>query len=384
MNKSNPEQANRTDDIREIPYIRGAVTRGACVVFGGQAGSEGKGAIAGYLSRKYAWGAAICTFMTNAGHTWVGDDGTEVVVNQLPISLVGTPGLLLIGPGAAITESFLEREINAFDPDFGVSKRLRIHPRVMIIDEEDRQVEAEATKRIASTMKGCGAALARKVMRGPTVRLARDVPWLKEFVADTSEIANQVINRGQGVLVEAAQGFDLDINHGADYPHCTSRGTTPMQVLADCGIDGRLVSRSFAVMRTYPIRVGNVVEDGVQVGYSGPYGAKETSFELLGVEPELTTVTRRQRRIFEMDWARAAYMSMICRPTDIALCFLDYLSANVRGQTDPGYLDRGPAGEFVHRLERAVQRKTYAPRVSLGKTGQRDGDIMDRIGTWQV
>ena len=379
-----PEKANMSDDIREVPYRKEDNPRGACVVFGGQAGSEGKGAIAGYLSRKYEWGAAICTFMTNAGHTWVGDDGTEVVVNQLPVGLVGTPAKLLIGPGAAITESFLEREMNAFEGQFGIERRLRIHPRVMMIEEEDRLAETVDTKYIASTMKGCGTALARKVSRKGNVKLARDVVWLQPYIADTTSIVNGLINQGKGVLVEAAQGFDLDINHGISYPYCTSRGTTPMQVLADCGIDGRLVTRSIAVLRTFPIRVGNVVEDGERVGYSGPFGGREISFSSLGVPDELTTVTKRVRRIFEMDYDRIAVMSLVCRPTDIALCFMDYVEPMVSGRGDLGVFNESTVIEFVHKVTNVVHRSTFSPKVSLVKTGPKDGHLADNMGSWTV
>ena len=256
---------------------------GVVVVFGGQAGSEGKGAIVGYLARKYKWGAAICTFMSNAGHTWMDDDDSKVVVSQIPMALVADVEhipLLLIGPGSAITPEILERELNKY-ACYNVADRLRIDPRAMIIEEMDRLVEGKATKHIASTMKGCGSALSRKVMRGSTVQLARDIPWMEAFIAPTVDLANDVVNRGGGLLVEGSQGFDLDINHGVAYPYCTSRGTTPMQTLADCGVDGRLVSKSIAVVRSYPIRVGHVIEDGVRVGDSGPYGTREVSFEQL-------------------------------------------------------------------------------------------------------
>ena len=50
---------------------------GVTVVFGGQAGSEGKGKIAGWLAQRYDWDAAVSTFMPNAGHTYVNNDGTS-------------------------------------------------------------------------------------------------------------------------------------------------------------------------------------------------------------------------------------------------------------------------------------------------------------------
>ena len=53
-------------------------------------------------------------------------------------------------------------------------------------------------------------------------------------------------------------------------------------------------------LRTFPIRVGNIVDaDGKELGNSGPFhpDSVETTFAALGVPEELTTVTKRVRRI---------------------------------------------------------------------------------------
>lgn len=367
------------------------------IVFGGSVGSEGKGAIVGYLATRQHWDAAICTFMTNAGHTWLGANGEKVVVQQLPQALVG-PDVerLLIAPGSAITLAQLEKELNAFDSLYNVSKRLKIHPRAMIIDEQDVEYEKEHTKYLGSTSKGCGAALARKVMRRQDVRLARDIPWLKEFIADTTIISNEILNNGGRLLIEGSQGFDLDVNHGIEYPYCTSRGTTPQQVLADCGISERLVPNVVAVLRSFPIRVGNVVENGQQVGYSGPFGGRELSWAEItersgSPEPleERTTVTQRVRRIFEMDFQRLRYMVNVCRPTSIALTFADYIDYGLKGITTEdvrdamtihkmGWCSPFPKLDaFLTALDKAVGDIPPSPLVDFIKTGPEDEAIID-------
>lgn len=101
----------------------------ATVIIGGQAGSEGKGKFVGYLAIKDKFDAAICNFYTNAGHTWVSDDGKPYMVQQIPQAMVNPKTKLLIGPGAGITMDILNREIK----EFGVADRLLIHPRAMII-----------------------------------------------------------------------------------------------------------------------------------------------------------------------------------------------------------------------------------------------------------
>lgn len=358
--------------------------RGAWVVFGGQAGSEGKGAVAGYLARRYEWGAAICTFMTNAGHTWRNGD-EKVVVQQLPMAVVSqSVGYLLIGPGAAITLEQLFKEIDEYDPGYDVTSRLVIHPRAMIIEQQDRDAEQERLGHIASTAKGCGAAIARKVMRGQDVRLAREEPKLRQFIGDTTKIANGVVNSGSGLLVEQAQGFDLDINHGVEYPYCTSRGTTPMQILADIGVDGRMVMRNIAVIRSHPIRVGSTDQ-----GSSGPYGSEEISWDEVShragrAVEERTTVTQRVRRVFELDLERLREMSAICRPTDIAFTFADYVDPASAGWTNKDMTDAGgltpKLDEKVWEIEKAVRRPTASPRIRLIKTGADDADMIDMLG----
>ena len=54
---------------------------------------------------------AINNFMSNAGHTCVLNDGTKIMTQHLPTSLVSSNTTLIIGPGAAITPHILFNEI---------------------------------------------------------------------------------------------------------------------------------------------------------------------------------------------------------------------------------------------------------------------------------
>jgi adenylosuccinate synthase len=317
------------------------------------------------------------------------------MVQQLPIALVN-PDIqrLLIAPGAGIHVPTLIAEIERYEAEYGVSRRLHIHPRAVIIEDRHAETGKEHATARAGVGKGCSRANAEKSMRHPTVRLARDVPALKEFVGDTDALVNQAIDMGHPVLVEGAQGFDLDLNHGFDYPHCTSRQTTPAQVMADCGLDGKLLTRSIAVVRSYPIRVGNVVEDGVQKGYSGDYAGKELSWDEVSARSglsgddlrlvERTTVTKRIRRVFEISFEQVRRMSQICRPSEIALTFADYLDSEVFGKgdeiLDPTFTMYPRVQQFVCQLEKAVARPLYSPRVTMVKTGPQDNHIVHRAG----
>jgi len=59
--------------------------------------------------------------------------------------------------------------------------------------------------------------------------------------------------------MEVSQGFSLGIN-SEFYPKVTSRECTVMQGLADARIAPSKLAKTYMAIRTYPIRVGDVVE----------------------------------------------------------------------------------------------------------------------------
>lgn len=361
---------------------RGKVT----VVLGGQAGSEGKGKIAGYLAKKENFQASICNFMPNAGHTWVADNGSKIMVQQLPQAVVNKDSLLLISAGSAIDVDIFLREVDKYDAEH----RVLIHPRAMVVEQKHKDAEAKALNRISSTLKGCGYASADKVVRAEGVKLAKDCPELSRWVLpETSTIYNHnwyslmddLLGGGHDVLVEAPQGFDLDINHGLQYPYCTSRQTTTSQVMADAGIPPQSVDEVIAVIRPYPIRVGNVYdENGKMIGTSGGYrDSKEITWEEVSKRSgmpfeeisEYTTVTGKLRRVFEPNWDRLREMCFVNGVTGIALNFANYIDYNIQGKTEVS--DITPK---VRMFINKVERETGVPVVLIG-TGAKDSEIID-------
>jgi adenylosuccinate synthase len=51
----------------------------------------------------------------------------------------------------------------------------------------------------------------------------------------------------------------------------------------------------------------------------------ETSWDVLGIQPELTTVTKRQRRIATWSWMQFRDAMRVNRPTHVFLNFMNYL-----------------------------------------------------------
>lgn len=349
------------------------------VILGGQAGSEGKGKFAGYLAIHDDMDLAICNFMPNAGHTWVGNDGKKVMVQQLPQAVVNPTTMLAMSAGGAIELDILMSELDANK----AHNRFFIHPNAMVITDKHRQAETEALGRISSTLKGCGYASADKIVRAEGTKLAKDIPELSKYIHNNwyEDIHKTIEQCCANILIEAPQGYDLDINHGLEYPYCTSRQTTSAQAIADAGIPPQYVDEVIAVIRPYPIRVGNVMnEKGEMVGYSGGYrGAEEISWEIVAERSgtpreeitELTTVTKKLRRVFEPHWERLREMCRVNGVTQIALNFANYIDYNIYGKNSVNDIT-DKVWEFIYRVE----RETGVPVTLIG-TGPKDQDIID-------
>ncbi len=370
------------------------------VVLDSQAGSCGKGKFIGYLAGKDNANIAINNFMSNAGHTYVTEDGTKVMTQHLPTSIINPDTSLVIGPGAAITPSILFKEIMNYADILG-DRKVIINPRAVVIKQEHMDTERRVL-RSGSTFKGCGASQADKVMRQAELfgswynRLGEEdtgftdaeLEFIKEHIAvmDTMTYINDAIDNGEYVMVEGSQGCDLDINYGLDYPNTTSRQCHAGQLLADCGISPRLVSDIIMIMRPYPIRISNTTniknEDGsTLVTSSGEYdGAEEITWDIIrercgapaDIEfGEMTTVTKKMRRVFEMNWDRLQYVAKLNRPTYIALNFVQYIDWNAYKCHDYSKLPQKVL-DFIKQVEDVTGVK-----VGLIGTGPNNDDIID-------
>jgi adenylosuccinate synthase len=178
-------------------------------VVGGQYGGEGKGKISGFITQKEAIDICIRCGGPNSGHSFVAADGTTKLLRQLPVGYVRPEARLLIPAGGLIDLDVLKKELDAF----GLWNRVGIDRNAVIIEESDRSHESELRlrERLSSTLCGVGSAVARRVLRGPDVRLAsqaaKEVPWLEGMITDVSDEANLALDSGKGVLVEGTQGF---------------------------------------------------------------------------------------------------------------------------------------------------------------------------------
>lgn len=264
--------------------------KGAHVLVDGQFGSTGKGAFAAWLAWQNAemsnsqWDGVVSNAGPNSGHTFYDRYGEKHVLKQLPTFAVASlvdHGIILpvfLSAGAIIDPEILDVEMRKY-PDLPVA----VHPNAAIITDAEREAEKTGTiAAVAGTRSGTGAALARKIHRAP------DAVW-----QSMGNGVSRQFTKDSRLFVEVSQGFSLGINQRF-YPKCTSRECTVSQALSDASLPPTAIARTYMTMRTYPIRVGNV--DGHSSGDWYP-DQREIEWDEIGVEPELTTVTKRPRRI---------------------------------------------------------------------------------------
>jgi adenylosuccinate synthase len=307
---------------------QGAVT----VVVGGQFGSEAKGHITAKLVQSYPEQSLVVRVGgPNAGHSAVGIlDGKLWSMRQIPIAAVTRLDCqLLIGAGSEIDPAVLEHEIAQLDAaGYGVSDRLMIDGTATVLDEHHKTVEqADIVERVGSTGKGVGGARSARIMRDAQMWSDGDDLYTVEHSA---LVMRRWLTQGKRVVIEGTQGYGLGL-HAGYYPQCTSSDCRAIDFLSMAGLSPwapEVASLSvWVVLRTYPIRVA---------GNSGPLTGEHTWDEmrlLTGIhdlQPELTTVTKKQRRIGQFDWplAKRAIIEN-GSAVNIAVTFMDYVDPQI-------------------------------------------------------
>lgn len=376
--------------------------RAVDVVIGGQYGSEGKGQIAAYLSREYD--VLVRVGGPNAGHS-VRSLAGEYVYHHLPSGSRDSGGLVLIGPGAVINPQGILKEIRECSlPE----SRIFIDPQAMVISGEDIEEEKRTVVgTISSTGTGTGHALARKIIeRGKASNIvARDYPELRPYLGETFEHLERALAAGKRILLEGTQGSGLSIHHGP-YPYVTSRDTNVAGCLAEAGIAPAHVRRVILVVRTYPIRVADpqgahargVIQKMAETvaSYLTRAAPKQTDAErptsgqlkqeitfaeiarragldAKNVESaELTSTTKRKRRVGEFEWDQFRKACALNAPTDLALTFVDYICAENRNARRYEQL----TADTIQWIEE-VERVARAP-ASLISTRYSERAIIDR------
>lgn len=293
------------------------------IIIDGQFGSTGKGVLSSYIGATNHIDLSITNSSPNAGHTFY-FNAKKYIFKHLPsTAITNKRSTIYLCAGSIINPEILLHEIDKYKID---TNRICIHPRAAIITQDDIKNEyIGACVKLSSTQNGVGRALARKINR--SAELAKDNLLLKKFVNRLD--ITYLLNIGCTALMEVPQGMDLSLNSGFEYPYCTSREISISQALSDLTIHPKWLGNVIVSLRTMPIRVGNLTDHmGKEIGYSGNFypDSKEDSWEKLNIKPELTTNTKRVRRIASFSYKQYVKMLDLFDPDYIFLNFANYLT----------------------------------------------------------
>jgi adenylosuccinate synthase len=331
------------------------------VVVGAQWGDEGKGKVTDMLAER---ADVVVRFQggNNAGHTIV--RGDEVFKLHLMPSGILHPGkLCVIGNGVVIDPKVLTDELDELrhrgidTRDLKISANAHlIMPYHMLLDDAG---EARLGKlAIGTTRRGIGPSYSDKAARlGIRMQDLLDEKILKKkivaamepkrlslrpyaknpeldlqsmtdeyltyghvlepYIADTSRLVLDRLDRDEMVVFEGAQGAMLDIDHGT-YPFVTSSNPVAGAACTGAGVGPRDIDEVWGVAKAYATRVG-----------SGPFPTEldgEIADTLRDRGGEYGTTTGRARRVGWMDLVALRYAARLNSLTALAITQLDVLS----------------------------------------------------------
>ncbi|MDQ2796530.1 MAG: adenylosuccinate synthase, partial [Actinomycetota bacterium] len=337
----------------------------AIVLVGAQWGDEGKGKATDLLGSRID-GVVKFNGGNNAGHTIVigrGEQRQKYALHLLPSGIL-TPGCVpIIGNGVVIDLGVLFEEIDGLEARGVDTSKLTISGSAHVIAPYNRTLD-QVTERflgkskIGTTGRGIGPTYADKMSRiGIRVQdlfdtdvlrakvtgaldnknqvlvklynrkafdvetvvteLASYADRLRPMVTDTALLLEQMLDRGETVVLEAGQATLLDVDHGA-YPFVTSSNATAGGACTGSGIPPTRITGVIAVIKAYTTRVGE-----------GPFPTEllDESGELLRRNgAEFGTTTGRPRRCGWFDAVIGRYATRINGVTDFVLTKLDVLT----------------------------------------------------------
>ena len=354
----------------------------AYAVIGGQWGDEGKGKVIDYLAGqsncvvRYAGG-------NNAGHTVVNEQG-EFQLHLVPSGICWPEVTGIIGNGVVVNPDVLLSEMDGLQQQGIATDRLFVSDRAHVImpyhillDALEEQARGNAA--IGTTGQGIGPAYVDKASRDgirigdlldgkrlpeqvhaavalknrlitgvfhgepldPDPVLASCRQWaerLRPAVRPTEQLVQDLLEQGQRVLLEGAQGTLLDIDHGS-YPYVTSSSPSIGGAITGLGINPQAIKGVVGVFKAYSTRVGSGPMPTEMLGPAGDHLREKAH--------EYGTTTGRARRIGWFDAVAARYSRQINGFTGMVLTRLDILDGMDEVKICIGYqADGQPVNRF--------------------------------------
>ncbi len=335
---------------------------GTCqVVVGAQWGDEGKGKIVDVLAER---ADVVARFQggSNAGHTVV-VGGEEFILHQVPSGVLHSGKQCLLGNGVVLDPEPFFEELTALERrGIDTAGRVWISNRAHLVLPYHRMLDRAAESNrgkgaIGTTGRGIGPAYEDKIARhGIRVADVLDPVRLRERIDANVEIKQVQLERlgsderidgqqifdqlagfrdrlaeratdvsqrvardlvaGRQILLEGAQGSQLDIDHGT-YPYVTSSSTTAGGAATGIGLGPKFLDQIIGVVKAYTTRVGN---GPLPTEVEGPVG--EVLREAGG---EYGATTGRPRRCGWFDAVVVRYAARVNSLTELAVTKLDVL-----------------------------------------------------------
>ena len=328
------------------------------VIVGAFWGDEGKGKIISYLALKDNLDFCVRTGSVNAAHT-VWHEGKKYALHMVPAAFINPKTRLLVSAGANVHVAQFFKEVELTQVS---SNRIAIDQNASIIEEKhSAQDKASAVnKGIGTTGWGVGPAIEERVRR--TAKLAKDLPELKSYIADTITDINDGLDQDKNVLLEGTQGFMLSLFLSGGYPYVTGRDTGASAIASEAGVGPTRVDDVLIVYKSFMTRVG-----------AGPLPGEITKEEAQKRGWfEVAAGTGRDRRSAPFDFDLAKKNARINGATQAALTKLDCIFPACQGKRAFNDLPQ-EAKEFV----KEVEARTEVPVTLIG-TGPDALDLIDR------
>src|SRR4051794_38973548 len=269
------------------------------VIVGAQWGDEGKGKVVDLLAEQ---ADAVVRFQggNNAGHTII-REGETFKFHLIPSGILYPGKKCVIGNGVVIDPKVLTDELDGLKARGIDVSGLRVSANAHLIMPYhmllDHAGEARLGKlQIGTTRRGIGPCYADKAARlGIRVQDLLDEKILKkkitaamdpkrlslrpfakdpaldlhtmveeyltyghrieQYIADTTSLVWDLLDRDRNVIFEGAQGVLLDIDHGT-YPFVTSSNPVAGAATTGAGIGPRDIDEIWGIAKAYVTRVG--------------------------------------------------------------------------------------------------------------------------------
>ncbi len=351
------------------------------VIIGTQWGDEGKAKMIDYYTRasdiivRYQGGA-------NAGHTVVVKE-KKFIFHLVPSGVLHPDKICVIGNGVVLDPLQLIIELESLEQQgFVVRNRILISDASHLIlpyhKAMDEAMEEARSEKIGTTVRGIGPSYSDKCLRiGIRAGDIFDMKLLKKKVSLALNIKNPQLERiykkrtytekeimdimksfkkacgdmivntqhylhsslatGKRILLEGAQGFGLDIDHGT-YPYVTSSNPTIGGALIGTGLNAFDIDEVVGITKAYLTRVGE-----------GPFPTEATGKEGERMRvngSEFGSTTGRPRRCGWFDAPLLRQTAHINGLTSIALTKLDVLSGFKKVRVAVGYRINGKTIDY--------------------------------------